>query len=115
MSEVIKPPWTGNWPLAQLSVHPNDRVRAVAQRLLGPPFNYRPDDMFTGQLINRLCEFVDPLPGGRYDASRIQEGENLSINWYEQALGTFFVPAREWTSGRQQRRLVVGLGQPWQR
>lgn len=115
MSEAIKPPWTGEWTLAQLSVHPNSRVQAVAQRLLGPPFNYLREDTFTGQLINRLCEFVQALPGGRYDASRIQEGWNDWANCLEQVQGTFFIPSRAWTLGMEPRARLVRLGGPWQR
>lgn len=115
MSEVIKPPWTGEWTLQQLSTHPNSRVQAVARRLLSPPFNYLPGDMFSGQLINRLCEFVEVLPGGQYDTTRIQEGFNDWVSSLEQVQGFFFVPSRNYTLGTAPRARLVRLGEPWQR
>lgn len=115
MSEVIKPPWTGEWTLQQLSTHPNSRVQAVARRLLGPPFDYLPSDIFTGQLINRLCEFVDVLPGDQYDTSRIQEGFNDWVSCLEQVQGIFFVPARRHSLGMTPGARLVRLGEPWQR
>jgi|GEM_PF-4984459 len=115
MSEVIKPPWTGEWTLERLSTYPNSRVQAVARRLLSPPFNYLPTDVFSGQFISSLCEFVDVLPGEQYDASRIREGFNDTISCLEQMEGMFFVPSREFTLGMHPGARLVRLGGPWQR
>jgi hypothetical protein len=96
MSEVIKPPWQGEFTFRQLRTYPNSRVRAVAEHLMRRPFNYIPDDMMTAPMVSRLCDFVDGSQGGRYNASRIREGTNSFVSVMQQARGNFLLPARHW-------------------
>lgn len=103
----LPPPSTGEFTFQRLRAYDNPRVRAVIERLLGPPFGYRLGDRMTGELVTRLVDFVD-FRNGRYEASRIRPGQNTQFNTLDQVRGNFFMIEREF-SGMGNAPGLIGL------